>query len=209
MKLDSPIFDRIRVKPDKDRRLKATDCPMCDWAGCDKPSTHRAPKGRNRENEFWNYCFDHVRAYNQSYNYFSGMADDAVMAYQKDALTGHRPTWKMGAKGGQGRKSAAEKVKQNQAEGFADPFGVFGEMGGTARPEPEPARENRMIRNAERRAFESLNLELSATADEIKARFKLLAKKYHPDVNGGDTSTEDRLRDVIQAYNYLKSVGFC
>ena len=28
--------------------------------------------------------------------FLPGMSDDAVAAYQKDALTGHRPTWKMG-----------------------------------------------------------------------------------------------------------------
>ena len=43
---------------------------------------------------------------------------------------------------------------------------------------------------------------------EIKARFKALVKRHHPDANGGDRSTEDRLREIIQAYNYLKSVGF-
>ena len=30
----------------------------------------------------------------------------------------------------------------------------------------------------------------------------------HPDANGGDRSSEDRLREIIQAYNYLKSIGF-
>jgi len=205
MKFDSPIFDRIRVKPDRDRRAKV-EGPVCEWAGCCNAATHRAPKGRNRENEFWRYCFDHVRQYNQNYNYFSGMADDAVMAYQKDALTGHRPTWKMGSKGGAANRSQA---RHHQPEGFSDPFGMFGEAGGTQRPDPEPPREGRMIRNAERRAFESLGVEISATPAEIKARFKVLVKKYHPDVNGGDISTEDRLRDVIQAYNHLKTAGFC
>lgn len=205
MKLDSPIFDRVRVKPDKDRRLNAT-CPGCDWAGCDQPATHRAPKGRQREGEYWRYCFDHVRQYNQNYNYFAGMGDDAVAAYQKDALTGHRPTWKMGQNGG---SRSGARVRESIPEGgFADPFGVFGEMGGHTRPQ-EPQRESRMIRNTERRALETLGVEMSATAEEIKARFKALVKKYHPDVNGGDISTEDRLRDVIQAYNYLKSAGFC
>ncbi len=52
-------------------------------------------------------------------------------------------------------------------------------------------------------------MEVSSTPEEIKARFKVLVKKYHPDANGGDISTEDRLRDVIQAYNHLKSAGFC
>lgn len=206
MKLDSPIFDRIRVKPDRDRRVKA-EGPSCEWAGCCNAATHRAPKGRQHEGQFWRFCFDHVREYNQSYNYFSGMGDDAVAAYQKDALTGHRPTWKMGSRGGAGR--ASEHARRHSTEGFGDPFGMFGEMGGQARPETEPERESRMIRNAERRAFESLGVEASATAEEIKARFKLLVKKYHPDANGGDNSTEDRLRDVIQAYNHLKSAGFC
>ena len=206
MKLDSPIFDRIRVKPDRDRRLKA-EGPVCEWEGCCNAATHRAPKGRQMEGQFWRFCFDHVRAYNQSCNYFSGMADDAVAAYQKDALTGHRPTWKMGSRGGGAQASA--QASQHSADGFGDPFGMFGEVGGRARPEPEPARESRMIRNAERRAFESLGVEVSATAEEIKARFKVLVKKYHPDANGGDNSTEDRLRDVIQSYNHLKNAGFC
>ena len=47
------------------------------------------------------------------------------------------------------------------------------------------------------------------TTVEIKARFKVLVKRHHPDANGGDRSTEDKLREIIQAYNYLKSVGFC
>jgi DnaJ-class molecular chaperone len=42
---------------------------------------------------------------------------------------------------------------------------------------------------------------------EIKARFKLLVKRHHPDANGGDRAMEDKLREIIQAYNYLKSVG--
>jgi hypothetical protein len=42
----------------------------------------------------------------------------------------------------------------------------------------------------------------------VKARYKLLVKRHHPDANGGDRSLEDRLREIIQAYSYLKSVGF-
>ena len=95
MKFDSPLFDRIRVKPEKDRRPK-TGGPGCEWHGCKEKATHRAPKGRGREKDYWRFCLDHVREYNQSYNFFAGMSDAAVMAYQKDALTGHRPTWKMG-----------------------------------------------------------------------------------------------------------------
>src|SRR5580704_3273613 len=98
MKFDSPIFDRIRVKPGEDRRVRP-GCPVCDWPGCREDASHRAPKGRLREGEYWRFCLEHVREYNQSYNFFAGMSDDAVAQYQKEAITGHRPTWKMGVNG--------------------------------------------------------------------------------------------------------------
>src|ERR1041384_7742107 len=95
MKLDSPLFNRIRVKPELDRKPRG-ELPVCQWPGCEFEATHRAPKGRTHEREYWRFCLEHVREYNHSYNYFSGMSEDAVMKYQKDAVTGHRPTWKMG-----------------------------------------------------------------------------------------------------------------
>ena len=36
----------------------------------------------------------------------------------------------------------------------------------------------------------------------------MLVKRHHPDANGGDRGSEDRLREIIQAYNYLKICGF-
>ena len=107
MSTNSPLFDRIRVKPDQDRRCKA-DLPGCQWPRCKAPATHRAPKGRLRASEYWQFCLEHVREYNNSYNFFAGMSDDAIAKYQKDAITGHRPTWKMGSLGG---KRAAKRVR--------------------------------------------------------------------------------------------------
>jgi DnaJ-class molecular chaperone len=63
-----------------------------------------------------------------------------------------------------------------------------------------------MVRNAERKALDTLGLDMHASAKDIKMRFKALVKRHHPDANGGDRSSEDKLRDIIQAYNYLKSV---
>ena len=54
-----------------------------------------------------------------------------------------------------------------------------------------------------------LGLEVGAEAVDIKARFKDLVKRHHPDANGGDRVYEDKLREIIQAYNYLKSVKLC
>jgi len=199
MKFDSPLFDRIRVKPEKDRRPK-TGAPVCEWVGCSEKATHRAPKGRGREDEHWRYCLNHVREYNQSYNFFAGMSDAAVMAYQKDAITGHRPTWKMGTGKGAARPDFSAFGTR------ADPFGLFGE--GLRAEQQARAEAARPVRNAERKALDTLGLEVGATAQQVKARFKELVKRHHPDANGGDRSTEDRLVEIIQSYNYLKSVGF-
>ena len=37
--------------------------------------------------------------------------------------------------------------------------------------------------------------------------FKELVKRLHPDHNKGDRTSEDKLREVIQAYNYLRQAG--
>jgi hypothetical protein len=207
MKNDSPLFDRIRVKPDQDRRLRAS-CPACEWPGCNGAATHRAPKGRTQANEYWRFCLAHVREYNHSYNFFAGMNEDDIARYQKDAMIGHRPTWKMGMNGGRPTTRSHSARFQPDMEGADDPFGLFRQYGPQREGEHLRRRETRVIRNAERKALDVLGLEPEASTAEIKVRFKALVKRHHPDANGGDRSTEDRLREIIQAYNYLKSVGF-
>lgn len=209
MKSDSPIFDRIRVKPSQDRRVRAEN-PACEWPGCKNAGTHRAPKGRLREGERWRFCLDHVREYNQSYDFFAGMSEDAVLKYQKDAITGHRPTWKMGTGGRDTNQDRGHFFVG--PDGSVDPFGMFEEFGGRQRAHNDPKRaprEERSIRNAERKALDVLGLEAGASKADIKSRFKELVKRHHPDANGGDRSTEDRLVEIIQSYNYLKTAGLC
>jgi len=208
MKSNSPLFDRIRVKPDKDRRLRA-ELPPCQWPRCDAPATHRAPKGRLRASEYWQFCLEHVREYNNSYNFFAGMSEDAVAQYQKEAITGHRPTWKMGSLGG---KPAAKRSRGHFREADRpadDPFSLFGETGARRTGHARAAAEGRKIFNAQRVALDALGLEADAKRADIKSRFKMLVKRHHPDANGGDRGSEARLREIIQAYNYLKSAGFC
>ena len=203
MKLDSPLFNRIRVKPEPDHKPRP-HAPVCQWPGCECEGTHRAPKGRMKENEYWRFCLEHTREYNSSYNYFAGMSEDAVARYQKEAVVGHRPTWKMGFNGGTDRFHGGEMP--------GDPFDVLREFGAgpSARVRQErPKPEARQVRNAERKAFDTLDLDIDASPADIKARFKELVKRHHPDANGGDRSTEDRLVEIIQAYNYLKSAKFC
>ena len=207
MNLNSKYFDRIRIRPDT-AEATPQEAPRCEWAGCAQPGGYRAPKGRHREGQYHNYCLDHVREYNKSYNYFAGMPDDDIIAYQRSAQTGHRPTWTMGVND----KTAAEADRLRRgrfdfADAFIDPFDVIGGTGRQERRAPEPP--VRELKNVGRRSFAALDLEGSEDAAEIKARYKTLVKRLHPDANGGDRSSEDRLRQIIQAYHYLKSAGFC
>jgi hypothetical protein len=208
MKNDSPLFDRIRVKPNKDRRLHPQS-PACEWPDCKEPGTHRAPKGRTREREYWQFCLAHVREYNHGYNFFAGMNPDDIARYQKEATVGHRPTWKMGMNGGKPTTRSHSSRFQPEFASASDPFGVFREFGGGPGTGTDAARsEARTIRNAERKALDALGLDVDASPQDVKTRFKSLVKRHHPDANGGDRSSEDKLREIIQAYKYLKSVGY-
>lgn len=210
MKLDSPWFDRIRVARPEER--PEPEVARCEHPGCREPGVYRAPKGRGRENEYWRFCLEHVRAYNQSYNFFSGMSDEDLRAYEKDAHVGHRPTWAMGRNGApsaEARNRADRSRGRNRgwASGFSfeDAFGMFGEgEGGRTREEPR-----RELKKVELRSLEALNLGAGATREEIRARYKELLLRFHPDTNGGDRGAEDKLREIIQAYNYLRSAGLC
>ncbi|MBR1123339.1 DnaJ domain-containing protein [Bradyrhizobium lablabi] len=207
----SKFFDSIRIKPNKlsaKAQARANEeSAMCEWAGCQNKGPHRAPKGRENSREYWHFCLNHVREYNQSYNFFQGMNAEAVARYQKDALTGHRPTWKMGANtSAKGKTGAAEEF-----DGAADPFHMFSELNGRGRWRPGPGAsqakaETRKVMNAERKALQVMGLAPGATLEIVKAKYKALVKQHHPDANGGDRSTEDRLIEIIKAYNYLKTV---
>ena len=48
--------------------------------------------------------------------------------------------------------------------------------------------------------FSVLGISSSATEDEIKAAYRKLAKKYHPDLNPGDKAAEQKMREVNEAY---------
>jgi curved DNA-binding protein CbpA len=195
MNLNSHLFDRIRVKSSEAPEQRSPQ-PRCEHPGCSADGPYRAPMGRLREGQYFFFCLNHVREYNASYNYFAGMSDEAVARYQKDAVVGHRPTWNMGV------NQAAAKGRQEGTDQSAsfDPLGLYRRMAGQGAEPPKPRHNPTALR-----ALDSLGLDDTADAPSIKARYKELVKRLHPDANGGDRSSEDKLREIIRAYNYLRS----
>ena len=51
--------------------------------------------------------------------------------------------------------------------------------------------------------YHLLGVKKDAKADEIKKAYRRLARKHHPDVNPGDTASEDKFKEVQEAYDVL------
>jgi DnaJ-class molecular chaperone len=56
---------------------------------------------------------------------------------------------------------------------------------------------------AKRDYYEVLGLSRGASVDEIKKAYRKLARKYHPDMNPGDPSAEERFKEVSEAHEVL------
>jgi hypothetical protein len=134
------------------------------------------------------------------------MTSSEIEDFRKEAITGHRPTWRMGQNIPEDKVHAGSGVRFGRGARFADPLNIFPEDQAKAADE-QAGTPRRQLHRLERKALDSLNLAHTAGKTEIKARFKQLVKRHHPDANGGDKTAEEKLREVIQAYNYLRQAG--
>ncbi|MGL5362506.1 MAG: J domain-containing protein [Bosea sp. (in: a-proteobacteria)] len=204
MNLNSRLFDKIRIGATEEAAPEP-DAAGCQHPGCKRVGEFRAPKGRGQEGRFFLFCLEHVKAYNASYNYFNGMPDGDVAAFQKEAIIGHRPTWKLGVNSKSAR--AAERGRKRDPSAppdTHDPFDLFTAATGKRR-QAKPADPG--VSALTLKALETLGLEPGADVPTIKARYKELVKRLHPDANGGDRSREDSLREILKAYAHLKGTG--
>lgn len=216
MNTKSKIFDTVRIKPRRGADGTETQVhPACDWEGCESPGLHKAPKGARSDGQFHTFCLEHVRHYNKAYNYFDGMNDEEIAdhATQMNA-PGSRETWAFGSNRFGKSNPEPKKFKTRDYSGsqFRDVNGVFARLRSRARQDAgakgEPVERAITLTGQDRAAFEVLGLDGRKTSIEIKSSYKALVKLHHPDANGGDKGSEDRLRNIISAYNHLKQRGF-
>ncbi len=173
----------------------------CDVPGCDGVGEHPAPKSRDRLRDYYWFCLDHVRQYNSNWNYYAGMDEDQIEAHLRHDTTWRRPTWGFGTR------------RRYVRPGIKDEFGLFdgpdpehtaerARHGPDAHDKPPPGTLSR------RAALAELGLEDPATETEVKARYKALVKRHHPDANGGSRAAEERFKRINQAYTTLRDHYF-
>lgn len=158
----------------------------CDHPGCTGAGEYRAPKARDRLEDYYWFCLDHVRQYNASWDYYRGMSADQIEDEIRRDTTWQRPSWKLGTITGR----------------IHDPLGLFEEEG-RARQEARRRSQERAM-SPEQKAMRVLDLAPPLTIEQLKKRYKELVKQHHPDLHGGDKDAEERFKEINQAYKLLR-----
>jgi hypothetical protein len=183
----------IRIKPDG-KVPPAAKVRPCAIEGCREEGAYRVPKSHENLSTYLWFCLAHARAHNEKWDYFAGMSPAEIERFRSEAIYGHRPTWPLG------RRAAGVSFGRTGTH-IEDGYAVFAEE------HAAPRRPERVLPRLQQQAFDILNLDSSATLIEIKARYKELVKRFHPDANGGDRGAEERLKQVIKAYGVLRASG--
>ncbi len=205
-------FIDVRVNPPGGRRKASAFVQRCEHKGCDELGLCKAPKPYSarviqvpgqavaEQDHHW-FCQRHAAEYNETYDFFSGMTEDEITAFQASAGFGHKPTWKFG---GGPVGAAGRAARMNNPRGWRGAkdwlYNGHVDKGGAAQPERGRTR-------LQTRALDEMGLPHNAQAAQIRERYGILVKQYHPDSNGGDRSMEHRLTVVIRAFKALKASG--
>ena len=173
----------------------------CAHPGCGSAGEFRAPPLGGRGPNFdgpgdWRWlCLDHVRAFNDSYNFFSGMSSDEIEAAQTPYGGWERETRAFAGAGASPGPKWAD---------FSDPLDAIGARFRRSQAEG-PRHDGRELSDGDRKSLRVLGLGTDADRRTLRTRYAELLRRYHPDHNGGDRSHEKALQAVIAAYTELKS----
>ena len=164
---------------------------ICDWNNCFELGEYRAPVEKDNSKNFRLLCLIHVKEFNKNWNYFSDMTDTQVIDFLKSDMTWHKPT--------QGFSSSDNffKVLWNNAlnDGFDD-FKFLSHF---------EADKRFKFSSNDIKAFSILGISVGLKWDKIQQKFKKLVKKFHPDINSGDKTYEEKLKVITLAYTQLKN----
>jgi hypothetical protein len=129
-----------------------------------------------------------------------------IERHMREDVVGGRPTWPLGHWGAGGPGHANGRAGRFRFRSDFFPDDVAEALAGEdARRKEARSRDRRLTPEA--RALAILDLKAPVTLKEVKARYKILVKRLHPDANGGDKEAEERLKVVNQAYSTLKAAA--
>ncbi len=193
-----PKFTDIRVKPPADdtSRSRAAKTRICEYDGCDLAGEYPAPK-QFGDGKHW-FCKRHAAEYNRNFNFFDTMSEEQQKAFRENARYGFKQTWKFGT-GPMGKDKAGKSHNPKNWSGSE-----FFEDAAEARAQ---RRANRSATGIAKKALAELDLAASAKPPEIRARYAEYVRRFHPDSNSGDRSSEEKLARVIRAGKTLKAAG--
>ncbi|MEC3861919.1 J domain-containing protein [Mesobacterium sp. TK19101] len=173
-----------------------TSTRVCEHEGCNEAGKFRAPKAPDVLDDFYWFCKDHVREYNNQWNFFQGKTEAEMNAQASKDKVWERET-----------KDFRDPEARAWARlGIEDPHQVLGDKA-TRNPGRKAAgtsAHTRRLPPTERRAIEILEIRDTATKAEVRKAYKALIKVLHPDINGGDRSQEEQLQEVVWAWDQIK-----
>ena len=203
MSAKDPFNFDLRVSTDKKKRRSGrrgmsgafeTSQRECEHPGCTEQGQYRAPKSPDNLEDFKWFCRDHVREYNLKWNFFDGTTEAEMEAQLDRDRIWDRPTQSF-------KKSVEEKAWARL--GVDDAHQVLG-GNATRNPGRRGTGGGRKLPPTERRAIEILEARETMSKAEIRKSYKALIKVLHPDMNGGDRSDEERLQEVVWAWDQIK-----
>ena len=174
-------------KKDYNPHISSENAPPCDIGGCGQPGVYKAPRSKNQLDDYRWLCLDHIRQFNQQWDFFKGMERGEIEAFMRDAITGHRPTWSREAR-------LREPMPQLQDALYE----FLSHTRKKSRPPPPVSAKLR-------KALSMMDMDYPFTAAALKTRYRELVKKNHPDVNKGDKLAEERFKKITECYHLLSN----
>ena len=164
---------------------------ICEWNNCNEEGLYKAPKEKDNSKEYRLLCLEHVREFNKSWNYFSGMSDEQVINFLKSDMTWHKPTLSFSSSDNFFKVLWNNALKDEiENDKFKSDFNHMRQF---------------KFDHKDIKAFEILGISVGLKWQKIQKKFKILVKKFHPDINAGNKKYEEKLKQITLAYTQLKN----
>ena len=157
----------------------------CDHTGCSKAGVCRAPKTRDLK-EYWWFCKEHAAEYNKNWNYYANMTPDEIDAEWERETFG-----------------IADKDKERANKDEADYVQFLNDfLSGRASFDKVP--QKKTLPSNIISAFQTFGLPITSSWKDVGAKYRTLAKKYHPDTAKNKDASATEFTRITNAYETLK-----